>query len=706
MSTYIVNAAPMVIDYGTQDLSTRALPRQPEAVPQHLAKFYLFAQKGPTTPQLVSGVDRINMYGDKTFDLRGKYANHSTVFANALSAENNALMIERLIPDDAGPEANLIFWLDVLETQLDAYERDINTGEYARTSAGEVKPKLSTPVNGYLVKWVVTHRDTVADSVNFGRLGIANGDQTDLVTGKQSKRYPIFELVASSKGEYGNLCGVRFWAPNSKTAMSMPLKMMAEARAYPMNISLIRKKDARATPDSIPTIFGERTLVATLKPGSIDPDTDKQNFIGDVLLQNYQNLTDLRYPPILGDFGKLSIYNDNIKTLLTKFHAAEIAAANRTPSGAIADNFLDFTESLDDIYLFNILSGTTSNGAAYRSFQLSTDANSVVFSEYMNLMAKGGSDGTMNDMIHAELVSRRVRNYADPLHELQDMAVNVESVIYDTGFPVETKKDLISFISTRKDTFVVLGTYAFTDDHNFTASEEHSRAIGLRTMLQMYPESDYFGTPTMRGMIVGRSGVFRNSLYTKRLPLTLEVAIKAAKYMGADNGRWKNGKHFDGAPGSIVDNMTDISITWVPASVRNRNWDVGLNWVQAYDRRSFHFPALKTVYADDTSVLNSFFTSMAICELNKIAHAAWREFTGVSNLTPGQLVQRVNDFVISRTQNRFDNRFVIVPDANLTEMDRLRGYSWTLPIKIYANNMRTVMTTFVQAYRMEDYDGK
>ena len=29
-----------------------------------------------------------------------------------------------------------------------------------------------------------------------------------------------------------------------------------------------------------------------------------------------------------------------------------------------------------------------------------------------------------------------------------------------------------------------------------------------------------------------------------------------------------------------------------------------------------------------------------------------------------------------------------------------RGYSWTVPIKLYADNMKTVMTTYVQAYRM------
>ena len=702
MSTYIVNAAPMVIDYGTQDLSTRALPRQPENVPQHLAKFYLFTQKGPSVPQLVSSTERLNIFGAKSFDLRSKYANHSTVFANAVASEGAAVMIQRLIPEDAGPEANLIFWLDVLETDLDAYERDTLTGELTRQSSGEVKPKLGAPVKGYIAKWVVTHNSTEVQAANFGKLTDVLGDQTDLVTGKQSRRYPIFELVTSSKGEYGNLCGLRIWSSNSKTTNRMPLKVMADTRAYPINISMIRSKDEKSTPDSVATVFGERTIMATLKPGSIDPDTNKQIFIGDTLLQSYQNLTDLRYPPIFGDFGKMSVYNNNIKMLLTKFHAAEIAAAARAPSGDITDAFLDFSASTDDIYLFNMLSGTTSNGAAYRTFQLSTDTNSVVLSEYMNLMAKGGSDGTMDDQIHAQLVSKHVRDYADEMHELQDLAVNVESIIYDTGFPMETKKDLVSFIAKRKDTFVVLSTYSIDDVRPQSPSEEHGRAVVLRTFLQMYPESDYFGTPTMRGMIVGRSGIFRNSPYTKRLPLTLEVAIKASKYMGADNGRWKNGKHFDGAPGSIIENMTDISITWAPATARNRNWDTGLNWMQSYDRRSFHFPALKTVYTDDTSVLNSFITAMAICELNKVAHAAWREFTGVSNLTPSQLVERVNNFVTTNTQNRFDSRFVIQPDANLTEMDRLRGYSWTLPIKIYANNMRTVMTTYVQAYRMDD----
>jgi hypothetical protein len=45
------------------------------------------------------------------------------------------------------------------------------------------------------------------------------------------------------------------------------------------------------------------------------------------------------------------------------------------------------------------------------------------------------------------------------------------------------------------------------------------------------------------------------------------------------------------------------------------------------------------------------------------------------------------------------SRFVIEPAAFFTDTDVLNGFSWTVPVKIYANNMKTVMTSYVEAYR-------
>jgi len=125
--------------------------------------------------------------------------------------------------------------------------------------------------------------------------------------------------------------------------------------------------------------------------------------------------------------------------------------------------------------------------------------------------------------------------------------------------------------------------------------------------------------------------------------------------------------------------------------------------VQSYDMKSNFFPALKTVYNDDTSVLNSYFTALIICEVNKVCERAWRYFSGNSKLTNAQLANRMDEFIRNAVSGRFDDRVIIEPETFYTAGDEQRGYSWSTRVKVYANNMRTVMTSFVQAYRMSDY---
>ena len=59
----IVNAAPMHLMFGTEDVSTRTIELAPLEMPAHLPKFYGFAKRGPNTPQLVVGGSRTLIYG-------------------------------------------------------------------------------------------------------------------------------------------------------------------------------------------------------------------------------------------------------------------------------------------------------------------------------------------------------------------------------------------------------------------------------------------------------------------------------------------------------------------------------------------------------------------------------------------------------------------------------------------------------------------
>lgn len=681
----------MVINLGTQDLSKKTVNREAEAVPQHCPKFYLYTRKGPETPQLVSGAERTLMFGEESFDYRGPYANHATAFANVVNEIGNACMIQRIIPDDAGPQANFLLWLDVLPCPVSIYERNTD---------GSIKLVNSAPVvvetaPGYKVKWVLTHYNTKSALSNgFGKATITAGDQTYTggATPVQSQRYPIYGFKSAFVGAYGNLCGIRLWASTKLTSNAMPIRMMADKRAYPFNVSMIRQATPNTSPSIVPTLMNDQYVMVVAKPDVVDPSTQKQIFIGDTLLDSYQNTSDMNYPPLYGDFSTMEIYQNNIDLLISLFHTAEIPYIT---------TWSDFTALEADRYLFNFISGLSSEGVSYQTYQFVDAANAIRLTEFTNIFASGGSDGTMNDANFAISVGTELERYLDPSDPLQEDAVNVESIFYDSGFPLATKYKAISFIALRKDTFLSLSTHD-VNDRIMDSSEEHSIAIALRTRLQMYPESSYFTTGVVRAIINGECGNIRDSLYKKLVPVTYELAAKCSEYMGAGNGRWTQDKSFDIAPNHIIQRMHNISNTWVPATVRNRNWDVGLNWIQRYDRQRFFFPAFKTVYSDDTSVLNSMFTALAICQLVKIANAAWREYSGVSGLTNDQLIERVNNFVKRRTTGRFDNRFVITPNTVITTADEQRGFSFTLIVKIFSPSMKTVLTTYIEAHRLDD----
>jgi hypothetical protein len=447
----------------------------------------------------------------------------------------------------------------------------------------------------------------------------------------------------------------------------------------------------------VPTQGASQYIDFCLKVGVISSIDESQFYATNKFPSSYQLLNDPSgLPNQYGPIGQFAVYQGNVDTLLAEFFAAEKPFINQ---------FSDFTTTDTDavnMYRFNPFGCVSSQNVPYTAVVIdSTDANAQRMTEASSFYVTGGGDGTMNETLFAQLVSADVVSYANPLSNYLDDAKYPESVMYDTGFPLQTKYDMISFIAIRKDTAIFLSPYDALGPQ-LTADEESSLAVALKTRLQQYPESDYFGTSTMRGAIIGRSGTLIGALYPKALPLTIELAGKLAAYMGAGNGIWKPGGGFDQWPQNQVTLFSNVNVTFTPSTVRNKDWSNGLVWVEQYSRRALFFPAFKTVYDNDTSVLTSIITMLGCVELEKVGQRARRTFSGTTQLTNAQLVSRVNQFVTDNTNQRFDGRFVIIPDTYFTAADLARGYSWSLNIKLYANNMKTVQTLQISAYRMED----
>lgn len=695
MTSPFINAAPMVRDLGTKDSSTRAPIYEPEVRPQHFPFLYLFTQKGPEDPEPVVGNGRTLVYGADSFDLRREWATHQTVLSNKLSAAANLHFIKRLKPTDAAT-ATVRIYADVLSTMVVNYERN-EDGSIKKDSDGNAVVAATSPIQGFITKFIAKVIPVDEDGNDtFGKGTIEPGDQTD-TQGNQSRRYPLHDAEISSFGAWGNNSALRIYAPTLDSATPVDSRLISLYKVYPFRLAVTERSTAMATPKAVANINGEQYIDFCLKPDFINPYLDSEYYLGTKFPSTYQNLKPSdATPPVYGNFGKFYTYQDNIDLLLKEFTLAELPYVDAFSDLSITDT--------DQEYRFNLYGGVNSSGSPYHTFQIKMEAtDEFKFSESVNIYARGGADGTMNNTVFSQLVAEDVVNWADPAHDYQSAALYPVSDMYDTGFPIDTKYKMISFIAQRKDTFLTLACHD-ADGHVLNLSEEESIASSLLARVRNFPDSDYFGTPQFRAMIQGRSGTLIDGTWSKELPLVIEVAVKRAGYMGASNGKWTNGAAYDIDPGNKVNLFKDINIPNAPGTVRNTEWDDGLNWVDPADRRTYFFPAMQTTYSDDTSILKSELISHAICEVHKVGEMAHRAFTGSVRLTNDQLIERVNRFVTENTEGRFDDTLIIVPDCYFTEADANRGYSWTLRIKVYGPNMKTVETLFVEAFRIDDYD--
>ncbi len=718
MSATIVNATPMTYFLGIQDDSREQIPFERPPLPQHLPKIFVYAQKGTTEPQLAVGGSRQFIYGDDTFDERSKYANHATVLANQINGTGNSCMYQRLRPTDAGPDANLALSLEIVADDVPQYQRNTN-GTFVTDGLGAPVPVVGgATAAGYKLQWLLTSiTDPLQMSSQFGGLVTSTGTLTGTVGGvpTTSTIYPILQLKASSFGEWGNRAGLRLWAPTKSSAIAVNADFLSRGKAYPFHISFIYKNILTGNGQVVESNAGSAYTQVCFKPDAMDKRTDTQMYIGDVVPAAWQLLENPLGPPKVGQFGASHVYQDNVDAVLALLYAAEAAVNGSALWSDVS------SADIETKYNVNFVSGKHSTDAPYSTITMVSTASSAVAlanqsTTPLDLYARGGSDGTMNDVEFTRLVMVEMDNYANPDHPWQDMAKYPESIFYDSGFhysvvdplnvgqTLEGKKALAKFISQRKDTAVVLSTHT-VGEPALDAAARSGLAKSLGIFLKFYPESDYYGTSTCRGMVVGGAGTNIRTTYRKKLPLSIDMGVKSAKFMGAGNGKWTSRARFDANPGNMITDFKDLDVTFVPASMRVNDWENGLVWAQSFDMRQYFFPATQTVYPDDTSVLNSWITVLACCYLEKVGDLAWRVHTGTTGVTNEVFAARVERFIAEQVTGIFDDMFVITPRVYYTDSDLARGYSWHTEIKIESPMMKTVQVLNLTARRLNTTTG-
>ena len=682
MSSFL-NAAPQFKLEGIKDSSARRVDPERETLPIHTPHLMFLAQRGPAKALFLKPTDATNIYGAESFNYRGEYATHATpLMVEAIAANANESVYQRLIPAGA-KKSRVSIYLDLLKTKLPVYQRDAN-GDLVLDAGGNPIDTGST-VDGYVGKFVL---DT-APAHEVGAAKSKVGTQTDATSGTQSMLYPFFDGEVNDFGKFGDNVGFRMWAPTTKSSIPQDERLVNAINAFVYRLQLVERPTARSTANVTQTIYDAQYIDFSLKPDSYDDKTGTEYYIGESYEANYRDDDPTTgYAPVFAPFGKMHFYTDFIKEVSALVYAEEM----KQNVDLVAGGEL----------LINLLSGVDIDNRPYHAYAVKDVlSGGLSFTENSTFYAGGGKDGEMSNAIYNELARNEFANYGELDNKFQDIAAFPQSIIYDTGFDIETKKALIATTSIRKDLLVIVSTQDVALPVN-DAVKESAMAIMLRTAAELSPESTLYGTHVTRVAIVGHAGKLINSSWKKLVPMTVEIAAMLSKYAGAGDGILKGAYAPDVDPNNHVTMLRDLNCTFKGATVRNKDWDNGLIWAQSYSTRSFFIPAMQTVFDDDTSVLNSLLNVLIAVECQKVCFRTWRSLVGRTDLTKEQYIKRSNQLITENTAGRFDNRVQIVPDTYYTKQDEQRGYSNHATIHMYANNMPTSTSFTVEAHRMED----
>jgi hypothetical protein len=689
MATFVdqFNSMPENRQDGWRDMSVPPAILVNRTKPSHLPLFCIFAEWGPLSRQMGDGAMRQELYGQDTFSPQSKFFNHQTLYANTVSAYQQAIY-QRVVSDDATAAAFRL-WIDLLKTKIPEYERGTD-GNFLLDGAGQKIP-TGELIDGYRVKFVKTAISDITGGA-FGQSAQMQGDQTDPDLLTQSVRYPWLDVPAQFVGARGNDKGFRVWAPVAGSSVTPDQDLLQNYKAYGYVFGCVDNNNDVV--ENIMTVGGFSSVTATFKRDVYSRERRLQMSF-EPRFQNSWNDTDrVGMAPKFGPFAEPHLYYENLETVLKLLYAAEVP---------FIDQFSDFQDEGEaEIHRFNFIGGRSSRNVPYHSYEIvRTASNSQPLSDISTVWAEGGSDGDTSLEAFDKLVQAEIRKYGSIDYEVTENRLgNPESDFYDSGFSVETKEVLFNFIAVRKDTFLNIVTHV-AGGKTQNAEEESSLATALYTRGQMFPESTNWGSPAGRFQIVGGDGELIQNEYYKRVPLSLQLAQNAAQYMGAGDGRWREEFAYSNGERANLTMFKNINITWRPITQRRRDWNNGLVYVQSKDIGLYFFPALRTGYPTQNSIFTSLFTVKGFVDLQKIADGIWADFSGNDKLSNEQFKKYIEEECMRRTAGKYDERFLLVFNANFTQVDEFNGFSWTLNVDVGAENMKTVQTTILTGYRKD-----
>ena len=637
---------------------SRGEPLLPRPRPLHNPAFFVFAEKGePNMPKWGNIDDHIRIFGRSTFDRRTDFYQHPTVFAENALRFQEAYII-RMMPDDA-TLASLVLEARTSTSDFVQYERD-PLGNIIVDGNGDPVPLLETdgvtPVTepGVEITYSTRELDLLNESVDTLQ------PRTVMEGGENVTYYPIVASIGAWPNSATNRVAFKMWYSSD-----FEESVVDNIDAMTYNFSLVERDQRTGIASPIRDIFGQPTVRFTFKPDAEDTTTARFMSFPDIIQDNYGE----DFPVITQD------YPDSVETI-----AQEVKAASPELSEL-------------SVWRINILSAVDEEGRAYRHARVTSSPQ--VVNEDVNLYHKGGSDGTLTRQKLEELTGQYLMGNTFP--DIVDQGRFPITHIYDSGYALERKKDMIRFLGIRDDVKVDLSTQDISLNPNKKA-EDISTSSALRAELLLRPESVVEGTPAMRGSIYAQTGILNTRQGKSRyVPTTLDRLIKRTQFEG--------GTFITGTPKGRPNSRVDIyeKLNWTPSSsdFKQKSWDLGMNYIQYADANVLFRADMRSIYPYETSLLSSDTHVDRLIYLKHIARRQWTIFVGREE-DIDTLSDDIAESITDRINTALNGTMDVQTTVQTTARDRQRGFSRTIIISVQGTPANRVWNVIVPVSRRSE----
>lgn len=691
----ITSSTPGLYWLGTLDKSAGPVSLVSTPLPFVRPLMFGFAPMGKEGPAWMATSEIVSSYGEQVIDFDSKYVTHGmTYISRAIKAATRGIFW-RLRPKDAGPEATIAFDIEIVKDNIPEYERS-SDGSYLRDKdTGALKPTGESHV-GWRYAFFKTTVPVDANKISqFGKREVVDGVLTSSIAGEVSKRYPLFDSVVADFGSEGNNLGMTLWAPTETSAIAANADLNEEVNSYINRLKLVRRPSvfeaSRVIPnkfDQVSTTFSFGEAVVSTQDGDVVLDMDARlpGSWEDDSAEYYQR----------SQVADMHLYRNFLFPILKNIQGTE-------------SEFGTVPEGEDDFLFVNLFGATTVDDIPYHTVQQETMVTgAVALTENSTFWFEGGNDGTMTNESYDSLVKEIFDDLAAPGIRLDNVARFPFNFFCDSGFSLTTKYSLMKLLTQRQDSFLVLSTQDISRAPNDEETEE-SIAASLLTRLQMFPDSVEYATPPFRGMMVGHVGQLANTPRKVSATLSIDTAYKLMYYGAMDSGVLASDRAPDVSDDGryIVTEVKGLNV--IDKSWRNKRrlWAQSVVYVEDYDHnKRLFYPGMQSFYTNKTSVLSSGIVGLCVAQLARYAWETWRDLTGNQKLKDAQLIERSDNSIKNKCAGAMDDRMDVIPHSQITRLDAERGYSWSCPIDIGANGMRTVMSAHTVAYRREELNGQ